>query len=423
MKKKSSTKYILLFLLIVFASGSYSAIKYYETFQEEIREKKVALVKNEINNQVVTKNSFPDHIKILDENFSIEYTFQKKLTSYIETLIKQYRPDYSAIIVLDNETGKILSAVGYERKTDSLNQEIVFQATHPSASLFKIITSAKLLEDPNIEEKTLFSYRGRSTTLYKSQLKDKTTKWDRMATLKKAFASSNNSVFAKAAINNLSPEQILDMANQFGFNADLMEEISLPRSKFNLPQDQFHMAELASGFNTETVISPIHGALLSLVVANDGVLINPKIVSKVVDLKEGKDLWTNPMLRKRVLKAEVTAELQDMMEDTIEEGTARKSFRRVGDFFKKYLRIGGKTGTITGGVPFGKRDWFTAYAGPKDKSQGKGISICVMNVNVSKWYVRSAFLARQIINYYFKSVDPLVEELSNKVAKVPKTEV
>ena len=423
MKKNNSTKFVLFFLLILFASASFSAIKYFNSYQEEIREKKVTLLKNEINNLVISKNIFPEEIRVLDEKFSIEYTFQKKLTFYIENLVKQYRPDYSAIIVLDNETGKILSAVGYERKTDSLNQDIVFKATHPSASLFKIITSAKLLEDPNIEEKTLFSYHGRTTTLYKSQLRDRITRWDRMATLKKAFASSNNSVFAKAAINNLSHEDILNMANQFGFNADLMQEISLPRSKFNLPQNDYHMAELASGFNTETVISPIHGALLSQVVANDGILVNPKIVSKIVDRKEGTEFWTNPTMKKRVLNPHVTAELQEMMEGTIEDGTAKKSFKRGGDFFKKYLRIGGKTGTITGGIPFGKRDWFTAYAGPKDKTRGKGISICVMNVNVNKWYVRSAFLARQIIDYYFKSVDPLIEELSNKVAKAPKTEV
>ena len=423
MKKNNSTKFVLVFLFVIFGSASFAAIKYYENYQEELREKKITLLKSEITNQVISNNSFPDQIKVLDENFSIEYTFEGKLTGYIENLIKQYKPDHSGIIVIDNETGKILAAVGYERKTDSLNKEIVFKATHPSASLFKIITSAKLLEDPNIQEQTLFSYRGKSTTLYKSQIKNTSTRWDRMATLKKAFASSNNAIFGRAAITNLSPEGILGMANQFGFNADLMDEMSLPQSKFSLPQDQFHMAELASGFNTETVISPIHGALLSLVVANDGVLINPKIVSRIVDIKDGKAFWTNPDLKKRVLRQDINAELQDMMEGTVEQGTAKKSFRRVSDLFKKYLRIGGKTGTITGGMPYGKRDWFTAYAGPRDKSQGKGISICVMNVNVNKWYVKSADLARQIINYYFKSVNPLVEELSNKVTKVSKSEV
>ncbi len=409
--------------MVIFASGAYSAIKYFENYQEDLRDKKIALLKNEINEFIISKKVFPHEINIFDEKYSIEYTLQKDLTEFIEKLVKQYKPDHSAIIVLDNETGKILSAVGYNRETGSLDQDIVFKASHPSASLFKIVTSAKLLEEPDIQEKTLFSYRGRATTLYKYQLKDKSTRWDRSATLKKAFASSNNAVFGKAAISLLSPRDIFEMANRFGFNADLMEEIELPRSKFNLAQDDYHLAELASGFNTETVITPIHGALLSLVVANNGILVNPKIVSKVIDDKDGKDFWVNPMMRKRVLTSEVSSELADMMEGTVEMGTARKSFRRVGDWFKKHLRIGGKTGTITGGMPYGKRDWFTAYAEPKDGSKGRGISICVMNVNVNKWYVRSAFMARQIINYYFKSVKPVVEELSNKVAKAPKTEV
>jgi hypothetical protein len=71
------------------------------------------------------------------------------------------------------------------------------------------------------------------------------------------------------------------------------------------------------------------------------------------------------------------------------------------------LDIGGKTGSITGGTPFGKRDWFSAFAIPRDLERGKGISISVMNVNVKRWHVKSTMLAKNIIEYYYNTVKPV----------------
>ena len=70
------------------------------------------------------------------------------------------------------------------------------------------------------------------------------------------------------------------------------------------------------------------------------------------------------------------------------------------------LNIGGKTGTITGGLPYGKRDWFVSYAIPKNNFD-KGISLCVMIVNVKKWYIKSPVLAKNIIEYYYSRVQKI----------------
>ena len=101
------------------------------------------------------------------------------------------------------------------------------------------------------------------------------------------------------------------------------------------------------------------------------------------------------------------------MESTVKKGTARKSFRRFDRFLREELRIGGKTGSITGGIPFGKRDWFSAFAVPKNKKLGEGISISVMNINVDKWFVRSTYLAKEVIDYYYKEINPLKEIITS----------
>lgn len=92
---------------------------------------------------------------------------------------------------------------------------------------------------------------------------------------------------------------------------------------------------------------------------------------------------------------------------TIDGGTAKRSFRKMRSGYRDVLEIGGKTGSITGGTPYGKRDWFAAYAIPREKIKGKGISISVMNVNVKRWHVKSSMLAKNIIEYYYKNINPV----------------
>ena len=147
-----------------------------------------------------------------------------------------------------------------------------------------------------------------------------------------------------------------------------------------------------------------HRFLINGYGANDGLLKNPKLITEIKTPNSSENLWDIARVEKRVMTPKVAEEMRSMMMATIEEGTARKQFRKMNRGFKEVLEIGGKTGSITGGKPFGKRDWFTAYAMPKDHTKGKGISVSVMNVNVKRWHVKSSFLAKNVIEYYFRNI-------------------
>ena len=202
-----------------------------------------------------------------------------------------------------------------------------------------------------------------------------------------------------------------------------MDDLDLSVSVFQMPKSQYNLAELATGFNKKTQMSPVHGALLASIVANNGILKRPKVISGVYDSKSGRKFFKSSAKGKRVLEEEVSTELSELMEMTVNKGTARGSFRSVSKLLKRNLHLGGKTGSISGGLPFGKRDWFTVFAVPKDPSLGKGISICVMNINVKKWYVRSSFLAKKIMEYYYKKIEP-IKNIANKTkSEVTKTGV
>lgn len=338
--------------------------------------------------------------------YKTNYTFNADLEEFIKKQLSLYRPDYTSVVVLDNETGHILAAVDYARAKNVFGRDLAFTTTHPSASIFKIITAADLLENTHIKTDTEFHFTGRSTTLYRSQLKEPASRrWIRSLDLHKAFATSNNVIFGRTAIENLTPAGLKRMAEKFGFNKKILEGINLAPSIFNMAQDQYNLAEFSSGLNTQTMMSPVHGAVIGSVVANGGVFRYPVVIKSVEGLQDKKVIY--PPLKKdeTVLTPQSAEDLRTLFMGTVTEGTARSSFRRSQYLLNK-LEIGGKTGSITGGEPFGKRDWFVSYAKSLEDKTDKGISICVMIVNQKKWYIKSPLLAKNIMEYYYSTLHP-----------------
>lgn len=334
------------------------------------------------------------------------YTFNEELEEFIKKQLALYRPDFTSVVVMDNETGHILAAVDYARAKNIFGRDLAFTTTHPAASIFKVITAADLLENTHIKTDTEFSFTGRSTTLYRSQLKEPANRrWIRSLDLQKAFATSNNVIFGRTAIENLTPAGLKRMAEKFGFNKRLLEGINLTPSIFTMAQDQYNLAELSSGLNTQTLMSPVHGAVIGSVVANNGLLRYPVVIKSLEGFQDKKVIFPPMKKDEVVLTPQSADDLRTLFMGTITQGTARSSFRRSLYLLNK-LEIGGKTGSITGGEPRGKRDWFVSYAKSLEDKNDKGISICVMIVNQKKWYIKSPLLAKNIMEYYYSTLYP-----------------
>lgn len=357
-----------------------------------------------LSSNVFDEKSWPTKVEYKEKNYNVDYTFNENLTKYIKKELRRYSSDYASVVVIDNNSGQILSAIDYTRQTRKFGKDITFSSTNPAASVFKVVTAADLIENTEIDSSSPFTYRGKATTLYKYQLKETISKWTREIPFKKAFALSNNVVFGKAAINNTSGQSLMAMANKFGFNKDNLQLVKMGTSSVFNTNTEYQLAELASGFNRDTMISPVHGAIIASVIANDGVLRTPTLVSEVRSKKWDRVVWQPHYKIDRVFSKKTADDMKELMELTVERGTARSAFRRL-KRRKQFrdMKIGGKTGTITGGIPYGKRDWFVSYALPSEKDD-KGISVCVMIVNVEKWYIKSTNLAKNIIQHYYTKI-------------------
>lgn len=360
---------------------------------------------DKLTQEVFKNETWPAEVEYNDKEYQVRFSINEELTDYIKKELKRYRSDYASVVVIDNNTGKIISAIDYTRDTKKFGKNLTFSSTNPAASVFKVVTAADLIENTEVESDTLFTYAGKSTTLYKYQLRSENrSRWSRQIPLKKAFALSNNVVFGKAAISNTNYKSLSKMANKFGFNKDNLQVLDLGNSIIGRKGDSYELAELASGFNRQTMMSPVHGAIMASIIANDGLLKKPTLVDEIKDLRQDRVVWQAPLILERTLSKHTAKSMQELMETTVRKGTARTAFRRPRSNLINNLKVGGKTGTITGGVPYGKRDWFISYAMPQD-GENKGISVCVMIVNVKKWYIKSTVFARKVIEHYYKKIN------------------
>jgi peptidoglycan glycosyltransferase len=328
---------------------------------------------------------------------TVKSSFDSALQDYVSNLLERSKTLQAAVVALDPNDGRILAMASYEKEGNKNN--LCLQASFPAASIFKIISAAAAFESAGFTPNQPVFFQGRRHTLYKRQLSQKRGKYTLQTSFRKAFASSINPVFGKLGIYYLGQEVLSEYADKFLFNREIPFDLPVVMSTIDVPDDEYGLAEIASGFNKKTLISPLHGALMVSAVANRGIVMRPWLVERVVS-ESGEILYeTKPTMLTSPITRGTAQDLKLLMRDTVLYGTCRKSFRplRRKKAFRE-VELGAKTGNVNDKLDRFKYDWLTAYALPADG--GKALCIAVLGVHGKKLGVRANELGRYIINYY-----------------------
>lgn len=332
-------------------------------------------------------------------NVAIDYTIDANLQKEANKLLTSYKPDYGAVVVMDASTGQILAMASYQ-KGDESAPNLALRGTYPAASVFKIVTATAALDKYALNPDTLIMFNGGNHTLYrKNVMKNTANRWSRNMTLREAFARSINTVFARLSLDRLQLGDLKEYAIRFGFNQNIQSDLPFDPGFADIPEEKnFHMAEVASGFNKITRMSPIQGAMIAASVAADGVMRVPYIVERVKDSSGQVIFQSEPVTAAVTMTKEGAKRLKELMEETVTSGTGRKSFRQlVRDRKFEELEMGGKTGSLHGDNPKGKVDWFVGYA----ISEKQKLAVAAITVNREKWTVKSTYLAQSVFRKHF----------------------
>ncbi|UCF93306.1 MAG: PbpA [Desulfobacterales bacterium] len=331
---------------------------------------------------------------------SLDISLQHYIQEKLNWRTPRYRPDRIGIVAVDPMSGRVLCLVGFEETPSAINPCV--DNGFPAASIFKIVTAAAAVEEFGFDADTRMAFNGQKHTLYKSQLRNRQNKYTRTLTLRDSFAQSVNPVFGKIGVHYLGRSILEKYAAVFGFNRPIDFEIPLAPSVFSVSDKLYHWAEIASGFNRQTTMSPLHGALMAAAVINQGTLMEPTIIDRISDATGRLRYQGRCTPLRQAITPEASHVLSELMQATVTSGTSRKTFRGYRrDEVLSRLVIGGKTGSINNSSNDARFDWFVGFA--EEKNGLPKIAVAVVVAHGKYIGTRASQYARWVIQEYFRN--------------------
>lgn len=212
-------------------------------------------------------------------------------------------------------------------------------------STFKVMTMAAALDCGAIDLETNFYCRGAEQIPGRSQLLHcwRSTGHGAQKT-PQALQNSCNLAFAHIALK-LGGERFYEYVKNFGIlektGIDLAGESKgvFFSKELVTDTDRWGTASLTSGsFGQTFKLTPLQLVRGISAVVNGGYLVEPYLVSQVIDAEGNVVLQQEPTVLRQVIKEETSKTMCSLMQSVVEEGTAKNA--KVAGF-----SIGGKTGT------------------------------------------------------------------------------
>lgn len=312
-----------------------------------------------------------------------------------------------AVVATNVKTGEILALISkpdFDPNTiveywdyynnDSESSALLNRATqglYPPGSTFKIVTALEYIrENADINDyeyncSGTFALDGSVINCYHGQSHGKID-------FNKSFAKSCNSSFANIA-STLNKSKFKTTSENLMFNSELPIPYSYKKSVVEVNAKSKMEDVLQTGIGQgKTQITPMHMNLITVAIANNGVLMNPYVISKIVNI-EGKIISeNNPKIYGRLITSSESETLTELMESVVLEGTGTRLRDDVP------YRAAGKTGSAEFSSDKSlSHAWFTGFAPVEDPE----IAVTVIVENGGSGGETAVPIARNVMNAYF----------------------
>ena len=255
--------------------------------------------------------------------------------------------DCEGPLAFDKDSGRFLSSVHITEEEDKALREAEADAREnkatPSPSPSPTPQAATDVETP-VDE----------TPTYKL-VRDYNSDYHGTLDLKQAFADSCNNTFARLGME-LGYERIARMASEFGVGEDFMfRDIMVYPSDYPEADSQVNLAWSAIG-QYKDIVTPMNIVLIAAAIANDGVMMEPKLLKGVINSRDYNVYQFKPKVFKKPLSADEAKTMQEFMFETVKTGTGTAAA------LSKY-KVGGKTGTaeVSDNKSKNPHAWFAGF--------------------------------------------------------------
>lgn len=319
----------------------------------------------------------PEETKKSENGVDIYLTIDSNVQRFTEAatndLVENYGPDWSIITVMDAKTGDILaSSTSPSYNPNSLPDDMTYQNplvsyTYEPGSVMKTYTFMCALETGKYDGSKTYksgSYNFNDGTIISDWNPDG---WGYL-TFDQAFPYSSNVGIINIINNYLSLKKLNSCLQKFGFGRKTGIELSGEASgKLGF---KYETELMAAGFGQGISTTPIQQLQALTMIANDGVMLKPHIIKKIVnqDTKEEKKIKIKKS--EKLVSTKTIEKIKELMRSTIDP-TSPTGLK----YYIEGYDIIGKTGTAQiyskGKYLEGKDDVITSVAlmFPKDDPQ------------------------------------------------------
>ena len=247
------------------------------------------------------------------------------------------------VVVLNYKTGEILANVsiptfdpttlGEEEPVDTSLVDRATMGRYPPGSIMKIITASAAMEE-GID----LSYECTGECIIEGQKVTCSGGAHGALTLESAFTKSCNTYFANLSVK-IGGSRLKKQAEKFGFNQQFKfagDEIELYPSNFEVTGNEGDIGWAGVGQYND-LVTPLHAAMIAGSIANDGVMMEPKLL-KSVDFNGYTQFNYTPAKVGQVTDAATARTIKEYMMEVVKSGTGTSAAVKGTPMY-------GKTGT------------------------------------------------------------------------------
>ncbi|UYZ23516.1 penicillin-binding protein [Mesobacillus jeotgali] len=355
-------------------------------------------------------------------------TIDKKIQTFVEDAVdrvdEEYKPKKIIAVVADPKTGDILAMAQRpsfhpttrEGLDNSWHNEVVETPIEPGSTM-KIFTLAAAVEENKWNPNEPYKSGSYKVTENSRAIRDHNgSGWGTISYLEGIQRSSNVAV-AKLVNEKIGTEKFREYLTDFGF--DQPTGIDLPNETSGTIVYKWPIEKITTSYGQGTTITPIQLIQAATSVANDGKMMKPRVIDKIVDPNTGDVIkQEEPKSVGQPISAETAKAVRDVLGTVVtgEHGTG-KSYAIDG------YEVAGKTGTANitanGSYLDGASDYLFSFLGMAPKDDPKLIVYVAVQQPEIDHYYKGSIPTSMIFKSVMKSS---LQYLNIKPASVEKAD-
>jgi len=284
-----------------------------------------------------------DAINGSDIYLTLDATIQRFLESAVRDAVVAQRPEWMIMTVMDAKTGAILgSATSPTFDPNNLKPGMSYLSplhalAYEPGSVMKTFTYLCALETGRYDGSALF--RSGSMTVSGRTINDWRPQGWGMIDYDIGYKWSSNVGSMQLARQLLSPNELRDCFSKFGFGKPTGIELSTESAGLLAFDGTIEIDWLAATYGQGISTTPVQLLQALTVIANDGYMIRPHLISKIVDGETGEE-YRPTISREKVVSSESAKKMRELMDGAVNEPGFPPSVFHMED-----IRLIGKTGT------------------------------------------------------------------------------